>query len=84
MSDSFEYDVPPNQQILLQKQTEWAGLHALKEASDQLVERIEKLSQMSNVMADGGEGESHACSTVAMMTSSTIRTDDGRSTSDMS
>ena len=34
-------------------------MQALKEASAQLVERVEKLGEMSNVMADGGEGELH-------------------------
>ena len=60
MSDSFEYDnqLTPAQQTLLIKQQEHAGLTALKEASDQLVERIEKLAGMSNIMADGGESES--------------------------
>lgn len=60
MSDSFTYeDLPANQQVLLQKQNEYTGLSALKDASDQLVERIEKLAGMSNIMADGGESESY-------------------------
>lgn len=45
------------QHILLQKQQEHAGLQALREASAGLLERVEKLAEMSNVMADGGEGE---------------------------
>lgn len=45
------------QQILLQKQQEHAGLQALREASAGLLERVEKLAEMSNVMADGGEGK---------------------------
>jgi hypothetical protein len=45
------------QQILLQKQKEHAGLQALRESSAALLERVEKLAEMSNVMADGGEGE---------------------------
>jgi len=48
--------LPPSLQILLQKQQEHAGLEALREASAELLERVEKLAEMSNVMADGGEG----------------------------
>lgn len=47
----------PSQMMLYQKQQEHAGLQALRQASAQLVERAEKLGEMSNVMADGGEGE---------------------------
>ncbi len=42
---------------LLEKQQEHAGLQALKEASGDLLERVEELAKMGNVMADGGEGE---------------------------
>ena len=50
-------NLPPSYQTLLQKQQEHAGLQALKEASGDMVRRVEKLAEMSNVMADGGEGE---------------------------
>lgn len=49
--------LPPSLQILLQKQQEHAGLQALREASAELLERVEKLAEMSNIMADGGEGQ---------------------------
>ena len=49
--------LPPSYQTLLQKQQEHAGLQALKEASGDMVRRVEKLAEMSSVMADGGEGE---------------------------
>ena len=45
-------------QILLQKQHEHQGLLALRDASTELLEQIEKLASMSNIMADGGEGTS--------------------------
>ena len=45
-------------QILLQKQKEYAALQALKESSAVLLQRVEQLAEMSNIMADGGEGES--------------------------
>lgn len=48
--------LPRSLQLLLQKQQEYAALQALKEASGELVGRVEKLSEMTNVMADGGEG----------------------------
>ncbi|RSH80912.1 uncharacterized protein EHS24_008340 [Apiotrichum porosum] len=47
--------LPRSLQLLLQKQQEYAALQALKEASGDLVGRVEKLSEMTNVMADGGE-----------------------------
>ncbi|ORY21107.1 DASH complex subunit Dad2-domain-containing protein [Naematelia encephala] len=47
--------LPPSLQILLQKQQEHAGLQALKESSAELLQRVEKLAEMSNIMADGGE-----------------------------
>lgn len=50
--------LPSSLQILLHKQQEHAGLQALREASATLLARVEKLAEMSNVMADGGEGES--------------------------
>jgi hypothetical protein len=43
-------------QILLQKQQEHAGLQALRESSAALLQRVEQLAEMSNIMADGGEG----------------------------
>ncbi|KAK4685348.1 hypothetical protein P7C73_g4799, partial [Tremellales sp. Uapishka_1] len=49
-------NLPPSLQNLYHKQQEHAGLQALREASALLVERVEKLAQMSNIMADGGEG----------------------------
>lgn len=48
----------PTQLRLLEKQQEHAGLQALKEASGNLLEKVEELAKMGNVMADGGEGES--------------------------
>ena len=50
--------LPPSLQILYQKQQEHAGLQALRESSAELLERVEKLAEMSHVMADGGEGVS--------------------------
>lgn len=47
-------------QIYLQKQQEHAGLQALRESSAVLLQRVEQLAEMSNIMADGGEGESLA------------------------
>lgn len=47
----------PTQLRLLEKQQEHAGLQALKEASGNLLEKVEELAKMGNVMADGGEGE---------------------------
>ncbi|ODN94225.1 DASH complex subunit DAD2 [Cryptococcus wingfieldii CBS 7118] len=52
---SSELNLPPSLQNLYQKQQEYAGLQALREASGDLVTRAEKLSEMSNIMADGGE-----------------------------
>jgi DASH complex subunit DAD2 len=49
-------NLTPSFQILLQKQQEHAGLQALREASAEMLARVEKLAEMSNVMADGGEG----------------------------
>jgi hypothetical protein len=51
-------NLTPSLQTLLQKQQEHAGLQALREASAELLARVEKLAEMSNVMADGGEGGS--------------------------
>ncbi|WWC89261.1 uncharacterized protein L201_004182 [Kwoniella dendrophila CBS 6074] len=48
-------NLPPSLQILYQKQQEYAGLQALREASAELVQRVEKLAEQSNIMADGGE-----------------------------
>ncbi|WWD03035.1 hypothetical protein V865_001079 [Kwoniella europaea PYCC6329] len=48
-------NLPPSLQILYQKQQEYAGLQALREASAEMVTRVEKLAEMSNIMADGGE-----------------------------
>jgi hypothetical protein len=45
-------------QILLQKQQEHAALQALRESSAVLLQRVEQLAEMSNIMADGGEGMS--------------------------
>ena len=45
-------------QNLLQKQQEHQGLVALRDASAELLEQIEKLAGMGNIMADGGEGAS--------------------------
>lgn len=60
MADTFDpNEYTPSQLMLYQKQQEHAGLQALRQASAQLVERVEKLGEMSNVMADGGEGEIH-------------------------
>ncbi|KAK8864460.1 hypothetical protein IAR55_001709 [Kwoniella newhampshirensis] len=47
--------LPPSLQILYQKQQEYAGLQALREASADLLGRVEKLAEMSHIMADGGE-----------------------------
>jgi hypothetical protein len=49
-------NLPPSVQILFQKQQEYAALQALKEASADMVNRVEKLAEMSHIMADGGEG----------------------------
>jgi len=49
-------NLPPSLQILYQKQQEYSGLQALKEASGEMVSRVEKLAEMSHIMADGGEG----------------------------
>lgn len=60
MSQSLEdvlASLTPSQLMLYHKQQEHAGLQALLEASKVLVERAEHLGEMSNVMADGGEGE---------------------------
>ncbi|KAL1405373.1 DASH complex subunit dad2 [Vanrija albida] len=46
--------LPPSLQLLHQKQQEYASLQALREESARLVARVEKLAEMSNVMADGG------------------------------
>ena len=46
-----------SQHVLLQKQQEYAGLQALRESSAEMVQRVEKLGEMSSIMADGGEGE---------------------------
>ena len=56
--------LPPSLQILYQKQQEHAGLQALRESSAELLERVEKLAEMSHVMADGGEGTSTPISLV--------------------
>ncbi|WVF71392.1 hypothetical protein IAT40_006196 [Kwoniella sp. CBS 6097] len=48
-------NLSPSYQVLYQKQQEYAGLQALKEASGDLLQRVEKLAEMSNIMADGGE-----------------------------
>lgn len=54
---SIEMNLPPSLLNFYQKQQEYAGLQALREASADLVARAEKLAEMSNVMADGGEGK---------------------------
>ncbi|OCF36784.1 DASH complex subunit DAD2 [Kwoniella heveanensis BCC8398] len=54
-SSKHPNNLPPSYQVLYQKQQEYAGLQALKEASGDLVQRVEKLAEMSNMMADGGE-----------------------------
>lgn len=51
-------NLSPSYQILYQKQQEHAGLQALRETSATLLERVEKLAEMGNIMADGGEGMS--------------------------
>lgn len=51
-------NLPPIYQTYLQKQQEYAGLQALKEASGEMIHRVEQLAGMSSIMADGGEGES--------------------------
>ena len=56
-SDTPTQQLSPAHYILLQKQQEHAGLEALREASAGMLERVEKLAAMSNIMADGGEGE---------------------------
>lgn len=48
-------NLPPSLLNFYQKQQEYAGLQALREASADLVARAEKLAEMSNIMADGGE-----------------------------
>ncbi|WVR07095.1 hypothetical protein IAU60_004134 [Kwoniella sp. DSM 27419] len=55
MSTSRHPNLPPSLQILYQKQQEHSGLNALRDASAELVTRVEKLAEMSHVMADGGE-----------------------------
>lgn len=50
-------NLPPSLQLLLQKQQEHSGLQALREASGDLVKRVEKLAESTNVMADGGKGK---------------------------
>ncbi|OWT41964.1 DASH complex subunit DAD2 [Cryptococcus neoformans Tu401-1] len=52
---SIEMNLPPSLLNFYQKQQEYAGLQALREASADLVARAEKLAEMSNIMADGGE-----------------------------
>lgn len=54
---SIEMNLPPSLLNFYQKQQEYAGLQALREASADLVARAEKLAEMSNIMADGGEGK---------------------------
>jgi len=49
------------QEIFLQKQKEHAGLQALRESSALLLQRVEQLAEMSNIMADGGEGDFLFC-----------------------
>ena len=55
---SIPTNLSPSHHILLQKQQEYAGLVQLREASAELLNKVEKLSEMSHIMADGGEGES--------------------------
>ena len=60
-NDQIQQDGPAlttSQHVLLQKQQEYAGLQALRESSADMVARVEKLGEMSSIMADGGEGES--------------------------
>ncbi|WVO16150.1 hypothetical protein L204_103820 [Cryptococcus depauperatus] len=52
---STEPNLPPSLQTYYQKQQEYAGLQALREASANLVQRAEKLAEMSHIMANGGE-----------------------------
>ncbi|ORX36583.1 hypothetical protein BD324DRAFT_651073 [Kockovaella imperatae] len=47
--------LPPAHQLLLQKQREHLGLLQLRDASKDLLERVEKLAEMNHIMADGGE-----------------------------
>ncbi|KAL7421591.1 DASH complex subunit dad2 [Cryptotrichosporon argae] len=47
--------LPPSLQILHQKQQEYAGLMALKEASAALVARVEALAEQTSTVAEGGE-----------------------------
>ncbi|WVQ81753.1 hypothetical protein IAT38_003878 [Cryptococcus sp. DSM 104549] len=55
MSRLSQPSLPPSLQNLYQKQQEYAGLQALREASGDLVARMEKIAEMTNIMADGGE-----------------------------
>lgn len=43
---------------LFHKQQEHSGLQALKEATEQMLSKADTLAEQSNMMADGGEGES--------------------------
>lgn len=52
-----QHDLTPSQLRLLEKQQEYASLQALREASGNMLARVEELARMSNVMADGGAGE---------------------------
>ena len=63
-------------QNLLQKQHEHQGLVALRDASAELLDQIEKLAGMSNIMADGGEGASSSsyCFTYRSSTLTSIST----------
>jgi hypothetical protein len=56
-TNSMLSNLTPTQIRLYEKQQEHASLQALKEASGQMLERVEELARMSHVMADGGAGE---------------------------
>jgi hypothetical protein len=56
-TNSMLSNLTPTQIRLYEKQQEHASLQALKEASGQMLERVEELARMSHVMADGGVGE---------------------------
>lgn len=42
---------------LYHKQQEYSGLQALKEATEGMLAKADRLADQSNMVADGGEGE---------------------------
>jgi DASH complex subunit DAD2 len=58
MSSNDTSHLTATQLRLYEKQQEYASLLALRQASGQMLDRVEELGKMSQIMADGGQAVS--------------------------